>query len=91
MFNGTKLTLNSDVDQETYMFGLQKIIINLLMHHLVHTNQDMKSRYAYFNNKTLKSILRKKIYSSNLEYDVKTSKILFLALLRRECMARNFF
>ena len=34
------------------------------------------SRYAYFNNKTLESILRK-IYLSNIEHDVTTSKYLF--------------
>ena len=48
------------------------------------------SRHTYFNNKTLESILRK-IYLSNIEHDVMTSKTLFLSLLPRECMSSYFF
>ena len=43
--------------------------------------------YAYFNNKTVESILRK-IYLSNIEHNVTTSKIPFLSLLPRECLSR---
>ena len=32
-----------------------------------------------------------KIYLSNIEHDVETSKIPFLSLLSRECMSRYFF
>ena len=32
-----------------------------------------------------------KIYLSNIEHDVATSKIPFLSLLSRECMPRYFF
>ena len=32
-----------------------------------------------------------KIYLSNIEHDVATSKIPFLSLLSRECMSRYFF
>ena len=47
------------------------------------------SRYAYFDNKTLESFLRKNIfikYSTRLQ-DVKTP---FSSLLPRECMSRYF-
>ena len=47
------------------------------------------SRYAYFNNKTLESILQK-IYLSNIEHGVTTSKTPFLSLLPQECMSRYF-
>ena len=48
------------------------------------------SQYAYFNNKTLESILRK-IYLSNIKHDVTTSKTQFLSLLPQECLARYCF
>ena len=39
------LTLSSDVDQDTLMFGLHKNSPNLSMHHLPeHNNQDIKRR-----------------------------------------------
>ena len=46
MLNGTNLTLKSDVDQDTYMFGLHERSLTLIsMHHLqVHTNQNIKKR-----------------------------------------------
>ena len=44
------------------------------------------SRYAYFKSKTLESIFRK-IYLSNIEHDVTTSKIPLLSLLPCECMS----
>ena len=37
-----------------------------------------------------KKVFFKKIYLSNIEHDVATSKIPFLSLLSRECMSRNF-
>ena len=47
------------------------------------------SRCAYFKSKTLEIMLRK-IYLSNIEHDVTTSKIPFLSLLPRECMSTYF-
>ena len=41
MFHVTNLTLNCDVDQDTYMFGSNILSVN---HLLVHTNQDIKRR-----------------------------------------------
>ena len=54
-----------------------------------HKLQIIELSYAYFKNKTLESILRKKNLS-NIEHDVTTSKMPFLALLSRECMSRYF-
>ena len=38
-----------------------------------------------------KKVFLEKIYLSNIEHDVTTSKIPFLSLLPRECMSRYFF
>ena len=38
-----------------------------------------------------KKVFFEKIYLSNIEYDVTTSKIPILSLLPRECMSRSFF
>ena len=44
MFDGTSLTLHSDVDRDTEMFCLQKKITKISMNHLlVHIDQDITS------------------------------------------------
>ena len=45
----------------------------------------------FCTNKPLESILRKKIYLSNIEHDVTVSKIPFSSLLPLECRSRYFF
>ena len=57
--------------------------------YLLQTRKEL-SRYAYFNNKTLESNLRKKYIYQILNMTSRRQNIPFLSLLPRECMSRYF-